>query len=196
MAAGIAAGPATAARPRVTVVGDSVAASLLYVRDAVRVLGRGLDVRLDLRVCRRLVEPSCAYQGVAPPSALQVIEAQRGGLGRVVVIKVGYNEGSARYGPALRQVMAALRGSGVTSVVWVTLAERQPDYGATNRVIRAAADRYPRMCVADWARASRGRPYFGADGLHLNAAGAMALVRLVRPFVIRATRTGSCHPAA
>lgn len=185
-----------AARPRVTVIGDSVAASLLYVRDAVGLLGRGLDIRLDLRVCRRLVDPSCPYQGVTPPSAIEVVRARGSGLGRTVVMKVGYNDASARYGPQLPQVVRALRDAGVTNVVWVTLAEVRPDYAAINRVIRAAEARYRVVCVADWALASAGKPYFGGDGLHLNAAGAAALVRLVRPYVTRAVRTGSCRPQA
>lgn len=190
------ASPALAAKPRVTVIGDSVAASLLYVKSAVAQLKKGLDVRLDLRVCRRLAQPSCPYQGAAPPSALESIQAAGPALGTIVVIKVGYNETSATYRKGLEQVMTALRAAGVESVVWVTLAERTPDYAATNRIIRAAVARHPEMCVADWAAASRGKPaYFGADGLHLSATGAFALARLVKPFAVRAAKTGSCLPA-
>lgn len=185
---------ADAARPRVTVIGDSVAASLHYAPGAVRLLGRGLDLRLDLRVCRRLAGPSCAFQGAAPASALEVVRSRGDGLGRVVVIKVGYNEGSAGYARGMADVMAALRRARVRSVVWVTLTEERSVYASTNAVIRAAARRSPRMCVADWARASRGRPWFGSDGLHLNTAGATGLARLVRPYVVRAVRTGSCRP--
>ena len=54
--------PASAAPGRVTFVGDSVPASITYVPAARAELERGLSVRLDLRVCRRLVQPSCAFQ--------------------------------------------------------------------------------------------------------------------------------------
>ena len=59
----------------VTVIGDSVSASLLYVPSAERRRGQGFDLRLDLKVCRRLVAPSCSYQGVIPSTALQAVEA-------------------------------------------------------------------------------------------------------------------------
>ena len=48
-----------ARRPRVTVIGDSVQASFSYVPKAVRRLGKGLDLRMDAKVCRRLVARSC-----------------------------------------------------------------------------------------------------------------------------------------
>ena len=180
---------AGAARPRVTVIGDSVAASLTYVPAAVRQLGAGLDLRLDVKVCRRLVAPSCPYGGTTPTTALQSIQRAGTSLGRTVVINVGYNDAGQFYGRDLDRVMRALRAARVRSVVWVTLPEVRSNYRTIDFVIRAATRRWPQMRIADWAQASRGRPWFASDGLHLNRQGAFGLARLLRPMVVAAART-------
>jgi lysophospholipase L1-like esterase len=175
------------ARPRVTLIGDSVAASLGYVPAAVRQLGAGLDLRVDAKVCRRLVAPSCSYRGTTPTTALEAIRRAGSSLGRTVVINVGYNDGAQFYGRDIDRVMRALRAAGVTSVVWVTLPERRTNYRTIDSAIQAATRRWPRrLRVADWATASQGRPWFASDGLHLNATGAMGLAQLLRPLVVAA----------
>jgi hypothetical protein len=68
----------------------------------------------------------------------------------------------------------------------VTLKETSPIYRATNAEIRAAAARWPQLVLADWNAWSAGKPWFGRDGLHLNAAGASALAAFLRPYVFRA----------
>ena len=105
-----------------TVIGDSVQASFGYVPKAVRRLGNGFDLRLDARVCRRLITASCSYNGSTPQTALQLIKSRGGALGSVVVMNVGYNEGSAGYD--VNAIMRALRSAGVDHVVWVTCARR------------------------------------------------------------------------
>ena len=79
------AGTATAggsARPRVTVFGDSVAAALLYQKTARSTLGKGFDLQLDARVCRRLAEIGCPYLGDRPQSVLSLVSAPAKPLGR------------------------------------------------------------------------------------------------------------------
>jgi hypothetical protein len=182
----LAAGPATAAeKPRVTVIGDSVQASFSYVPKAVSRLGRGFDLKLDAVVCRRLISSSCTYNGVTPKTALQVIQSKGPALGSVVVMNVGYNEGSGTYD--VNAVMRALRKAKVKSVVWVTLRERRSLYAAINGRIRQAAGRWKGFAVVDWNAASAGKPWFGSDGLHLNSAGAFALSGLLRQKVLAAT---------
>jgi hypothetical protein len=178
------AGPAAAAekKPRVTVIGDSVQASFGYVPRAVSRLGRGFDLKVDAVVCRRLIASSCRYNGVTPKTALQVVQAKGDALGRVVVMNVGYNEGPGTYD--VNRVMKALRTAGVDGVVWVTLRERRSVYAGINARIRQAAGRWKSFAVADWNAVSSGKPWFGGDGLHLNAAGAYALSGLIRQKVV------------
>jgi hypothetical protein len=167
------------------VVGDSVQASFGYVPAATAKLGRGLDLRIDARVCRRLVAPSCTYQGSTPPTALEVVRNRsRAALGRVVVVHVGYNDGPGAYDVV--PVLRAARGKGVEKVVWVTLHDPKGVYRGHNARIRAAARASSAIVVADWASLSAGRPWFGSDGIHLNKTGAMALAGLLRTSVARA----------
>jgi hypothetical protein len=170
----------------VTFVGDSVSASILYTTTAQRQLERGVDVRLDLRVCRRLVQPSCPYQGVTPSTALQAVKAYGRGLGKVLIVKVGYNESAHGYGKGIDQVMRAALADGATGVVWVTLREKWSQFHWTNVAIRQAAKRWPELVVADWNAYSAGKPWFGSDGLHLTARGADALAAYLRPYVFKA----------
>jgi lysophospholipase L1-like esterase len=183
--AGPAQDTAVAAKPRVTVIGDSVQASFQFVPRAVRRLGKGFNLRVDAVVCRRLVSSSCSYNGVTPATALEVIRSSGRSLGSVVVINVGYNDDTRGYD--VNRVMRALRAAKVETVVWVTLREQRSVYTSTNRSIRLAAKRWKRLVVADWNRVSAGRPWFGSDGLHLNAKGAMALSGLIRQKVLAAT---------
>lgn len=189
LAGALAAAPAAGAarKPRVTLIGDSITASFAYVPAATALLGAGLDLRVDAKVCRRLVDPSCTYRGSTPPTALELVRARGSALGRVVIVHVGYNEGSAGYGADIDATMAALRRAGVTTVIWVTLREARSVYASTNGAIRAAARRWRELRVADWNAASRGKPWFRSDGLHLTAEGAKGLARLLRPQVLAAT---------
>jgi hypothetical protein len=183
--AAMAASASPSAKPRVTVVGDSITASFTYVPAATRLLGKGLDLRTDTAVCRRLVAASCAFQGSTPATALQVVGAQGRALGPVVVINVGYNDWVAVYD--VDRVMRALRAAGVERVVWVTLREASSNatlYAQSNARIRAADRRWKSLVVADWNAYSRGKPWFRGDGLHLTSAGAMGLARLLRPLVV------------
>jgi hypothetical protein len=179
-------GPAVAAerKPRVTVIGDSVQASFGYVPRAVSRLGKGFDLRMDARVCRRLITSSCSYNGSTPQTALQLIRSKGDALGSVVVINVGYNEGSSGYD--VNAVMRALQRAGVDHVVWVTLREERSVYTSINGNIRQADRRWKLLTVADWNAASAGKPWFGSDGLHLNASGAYALSGLIRQKMLAA----------
>ncbi len=174
------AGARELAKPKVTFIGDSVAASLLYVDSATRVLRKGVKLQLDLKVCRRLVQPSCTYQGETPATALQVVKSKRRALGDVAVIMVGYNDSASTYRAGLNKVMRALVRAGVDDVIWVTLGETRENYRLINGVIRKATSRWRSLTIADWAKKSRGKPWFASDGLHLEPDGAMALARLVR----------------
>jgi hypothetical protein len=173
-------------RLQVTFVGDSISASLDYVVSARRALSRGWNVTYDLRVCRRLVATSCAFHGEAPPTALQAVTALGPSVGDVLIVNVGYNEGSYGYREGMRRILRAAFAQGVHGVVWVTLRETNPVYRPTNAAIRREAKLWSDIEVADWESFSRGKPWFRQDGLHLNSAGAQALARLLRAEVLRA----------
>jgi hypothetical protein len=190
LAAAVALGPAAepASAVKLTFIGDSKAAAINYSTRAKRLLSRGHDVRRDLRVCRRLVAPSCAYpQGVYPRTALETIRHFGTSLGTVVVIDVGYNDSSATYRGELDQVMRAALDREVKGVVWVNLSAVRPDYGRINSIINQARRRWPELYVANWYRFSDDHPgWFNpriADGIHLTKAGAVGLVRLVRRYI-------------
>ena len=186
---------ATAAKARgplpVTFIGDSVPASISYIPSAQAQLERGLRVRLDLRVCRRLVQPSCRYQGVTPSTALQAVEGYGRALGRVLIVDVGYNESAQGYRQGIDRVMRAALAQGADGVVWVTLRETQQIYHSTNVAIRTAAKRWPQLVVADWNAFSSGKSWFGDDGLHLTPTGATALASFLRPYVRKAAAAGA-----
>jgi hypothetical protein len=171
---------------RVTFVGDSVAAAIDYVPSARSSLSRGLRLRLDLKVCRRLVSASCSYQGYTPSTALEAVRSLGRGVGDVLVVDVGYNEGSTGYREGMRRVIRAALAQGATAVVWVTLREYRDIYRSTNDSIRIEARRWPQVQVADWNAFSQGKPWFRDDGLHLTSAGAHGLAGLVRPYVLSA----------
>ena len=190
---------ATADAVRFTFIGDSKAAAIEFSPPAQRLLARGHIVRRDLKVCRRLVAPSCSYQGVTPTTALQAIRNYGRTLGRVLVIDVGYNDSSATYKPQLEQVVRAAKARGVKGIVWVNLraVPAHPDYRRINAIIAEAGRRRPILYVANWNAYTRGKPasWFGSDGIHLTSAGAVGLVRLVRRYVTLAAE-GAADPAS
>ena len=183
-----AAGGAPGHQVQATFVGDSVAASIFYVPSARSRLDRGMDVALDLKVCRRLVQPSCSFNGSAPTTALQAVRGYGRRLGDVLVVNVGYNEGAEGYGNGVDQVMRAALHQGAKGVVWVTLRETTRSYHSTNAAIGQGAKRWPELHVADWNARSAGKPWFIGDGLHLTPAGAKALASFVHSRVVEVTR--------
>jgi hypothetical protein len=167
--------------------GDSVADSLNYVREAREFLAEGIDLRLELSPCRKLVPMGCAYQGARPPSVLDIVRSSSlAQLGSTVVVAVGYNDPANNYETDMAQVAIALVEKGVGHIVWVGVRERNDDYRSINATIRAQAPRWPQLQVADWEAASRGKDWFNQDGLHLNASGALGLAMLIRPYVLAA----------
>jgi hypothetical protein len=178
---------ATSSAPRVTVFGDSIADALAYVPEARTFLGEGLDLRLELAPCRKLVPIGCPYMGSRPPSVLDLVQTSSLlQLGNIVVVDVGYNDPANNYDTDMAQVVSALLDRGVGHIVWVTMREQNDDYRTINAVIRGAPARWPQLEVADWESASRGHDWFNVDGLHLNAAGALGLAKLLRPYILSA----------
>jgi hypothetical protein len=180
--------------PRVTIFGDSVADALDYVPDARLFLGEGLDLRLELTPCRKLVPAGCAYQGMRPPSVLDIVgTSSLSQLGNIVVVDVGYNDPENNYETDMAQVVNALVSRGVGHVIWVTMREQTDDYRQINDIIRTQSHRWRQVEVADWETASRGKDWFNPDGLHLNAPGALGLAALLRPYILAACGSACVH---
>jgi lysophospholipase L1-like esterase len=176
---------ATAARPHVTLITDSVAGALLWDGPAARIFSQGLDVDLELKSCRRLTTQSCPAGPEIPPNVLELIRARGRSIGPNVVIAVGYNDLPQVYASGIEPTLRALRTAGVEHVFWLTLrAARQP-YLESNAAIFAAARRHPDVTLLDWNTYSRGHSgWFQPDGLHPTGAGAEALARFMHDGVL------------
>ena len=163
-----------------TVIGDSVADEIAYVDSAQHLLARGVDLRLELAACRRLVEPSCTVAGVQPTTTLDLIHTLGQALGPIVVVSVGYNDDAFLYSRDVGAILSALHHAGVRRVLWLTLRAERHTYLAMNGVLRSAAARDAELTVVDWNRYSRSHPtWFDDDGLHLTPSGADAMARLL-----------------
>ena len=181
-------GAAPTAAPRVTLVTDSVGGVLSWRQDSRDALARGIDLRIDVRTCRRLVTEGCVYGGERPPSALAAIRDVGSGLGRVAVIDVGYNDAPTGFAAGIDRVMRALLDAGVDQVVWVTLRERRPSWADINDQIREAPKRWPQLVVGDWELESRAHDDWFVDGIHMTSIGGDAFARFLRPLVVAACR--------
>jgi Putative Ig domain len=182
VALGASAAPAssvTAKPTRVTVIGDSIAASLALESDARRILARGIDLDLQATPCRRLVGESCPYEGVRPPSLVTLLPSLE--LGSTVVVAVGYNDFESTFATTIETALAALAHAHVESVFWLTLRAERQSYLHMNDLLREAADRHPELTLVDWNLYSRSHPeWFQPDGLHLQYAGAVAMATLIQ----------------
>ncbi len=164
---------------RVTVIGDSIATAIQYQSTAHSVLSRGVELDLQLAVCRRLVGDSCPYEGVRPPTLVALLPSLQL-IGSTVVVAVGYNDYEQTFAESVETVLQALENAGAAHVLWLTLRAERQSYLNMNDVIRAAATRHPELTAVDWNLYSRSHPeWFQPDGLHLTDVGAIAMATLL-----------------
>ena len=167
-------------RPRVTMIGDSVADEISYLRSAQTALARGVQLNLQLAACRRLVEASCTVGGVQPTTVLELVSSLGHSLGPDVVVAVGYNDYELIYPNDVLQVLKALRRAGVQHVLWLTLRAERHTYVDMNATLREIASTDSHVTLVDWNAYSRSHPdWFDSDGLHLTPAGGEAMATLV-----------------
>jgi hypothetical protein len=172
---------ADTARPLVTVIGDSVMTGVIWHEDALSILAEGIDLQIDVAVCRRLTGESCPYEGARPPNLLDVVHAYGLRLGGTVVVVAGYNEPELLFSQAVADSLAALREAGVTRILWATLAEATPAYAVMNNGLAAIAAEHPELTLVDWNDASRDHPgWFQTDRIHLTPEGGVAMATLLR----------------
>ena len=170
--AALTAAAASPARPsgvqHVTLIGDSVADAIPGDDSAVAILRQGIDLDLEVAPCRRVEGDGCPYQGVRPPSAVQLVQTMGSKLGDTVIVAVGYNDFEDQYAGNIEDAINALTAAGVKRIFWLTLRAARHPYLTMNDDIAQAAARHPQVSVVDWNVYSRSHPdWFQTDGLHL-----------------------------
>ena len=172
--------------PRVTLIGDSVADAIAFDSQAQAILGQGVDLQLQVAPCRRVDQLSCPYNGVRPPNVLDLVATLGSQLGPTVIVAVGYNDYEDQYAANIEAALVALKGAGVTRVIWPTLKAAYHSYVNMNADIFAAAASHPEMTVVDWNLYSQGHPeWFQPDGLHLVGTGAEAMATLLHQALVQ-----------
>ena len=182
--AALTAAAASPARPsgvqHVTLIGDSVADAIPGDDSAVAILRQGIDLDLQVAPCRRVEGDGCPYQGVRPPSAVQLVQTMGSKLGDTVIVAVGYNDFEDQYASNIEDAIDALTAAGVKRIFWLTLRAARHPYLNMNDDIAQAAARHPQVSVVDWNVYSRSHPdWFQTDGLHLLGPGAEAMATLI-----------------
>ena len=168
------------AQTRVTVFGDSAATAMAYDPEAKRILGRAVDLRLEVAACRRVGDTSCPYDGVRPPNVIERAAELGGELGQVVVVIVGYNDYENTYADNIEKALATFRRAGVAHVLWATLRAERQSYVSMNEAIQVAAKRFPQLTVLDWNAVSRSHAdWLQPDGIHLTPEGARGMASMV-----------------
>ena len=164
-----------------TVIGDSVLTAVTLNEKPLETMTEGLDVDMEVVVCRRLVDVSCPFEGVRTPTLRDLVAAFGPRLGRVVVVVGGYNEPEAEFADALEQSLSALRGAGVMRVVWASFSQRRGDFARMNVTLAAAVRWHPELTIVDWAAASRDH----ADSFQPDGA--------ISPTAVRSRWRASCE---
>lgn len=175
----VAASGGAAAEPRVTVISDSVLTSVLWYPDNLAILDQGVDLDMQVAVCRRLAGTSCAFEGVTPPTLLDLLPTLSD-LGATVVVEMGYNDDPASFAANVEETVARLTARGVTHIVWPTLHVSRSEFAAMNQVLVEAMIAHPQLALVDWDGYAQGHgDWFRTDNLHLLPAGGTGIATLL-----------------
>lgn len=151
---------------RISVFGDSV---LLGAAGAIQATLAGNNVTVD------------AHENLSLLGALSKLQAALPDIGDVVVLDLGYNDGTdpGVWRNRVDQAMAIL--AGVPKVIWLNQANFANGRAEMNAQLGDAAQQYPNLDVADWSAVVAAHPdSVYTDGVHLTAAGQAAMADLVR----------------
>ena len=158
--------PASADGLRVSVYGDSV---LLGASDDLVAALPGDDVFVN------------AHENVSLLGTLPTLETDRPGMGDVVVLDLGYNDGAELTAWRDRLDRAAAILDGVPKVIWLDQRDFADGRAQMNDELRAVAQLHPNIEVVDWNSAVAANPdYVYSDGIHLTPPGRQAMADLVR----------------
>jgi hypothetical protein len=167
--------------PQVTVVGDSVLTAVQWNAEPLAVLQQGLDLQLDVGICRTLTGVSCPFDDGRVPTLLDMVDSLGSELGPVVLVEVGYNDDHDTFAASVEQSISALLRAGVQEILWSNLHGFTQQWLDMNAVLAAAARRHPQLTVIDWNDyASNHWSWFQGDAIHLTQEGAMAMAGLFR----------------
>jgi hypothetical protein len=174
--------PASAAAPRLFVVGDSV---MLGAAPAIHGAFPGWSVSIE------------GHQGIFTSDAAELAWSHRNEIGDVAIVGTGYNYpvwDPPLFDAWIDQMMQRLTSAGAHHVIWATLREPPlgnhgvvsvwekahiaENYPHANAQLRAAQARWPQLVIADWNAIARDDGLTW-DGLHLTPSGASLMADLL-----------------
>ncbi|WP_147281288.1 putative Ig domain-containing protein [Gaiella occulta] len=168
-----------------TVIGDSVATGVLWNEKALAILGQGVDLQMQVAVCRRLTGESCPYEGSQASTVVDLVASLGPRVGPTVIMVVGYNDFQRTFASSVEASVRGLLGAGVERILWATLRAARRPYLTMNADLWAAAAAHPELTIVDWNEYARAYPgWFQNDGLHLTRAGGVALATLLRAALV------------
>jgi Putative Ig domain len=169
-----------ASLPHVTIFGDSIAEAIVENDAARAILTDGVDVDFEVAPSRRLVQDSCPYNGVRPPTVVQVVKTLGPKIGPTVIVALGYNEFEDQFARNIEVSLNAFEDAGVKQVLWLTLRAARHPYVNMNDSLVAAAARDLSLIVVDWNLYSRNHlDWFQNDGIHLLDDGSKGMATLL-----------------
>lgn len=189
LVAGLALTAASAASdpPRVTVIGDSVLTAVEWNATPLSIFQQGLDLQLDIGVCRTLEGISCPFEGRVVPTLLDVVASLGPRLGETVLVEAGYNDPAGEFAKRVEDAVDALLAAGVRRILWVNMREWQQQYIGMNETLAAAAARHPELTILDWEHLSHDHySWFQGDGIHLRYDGAVAMATFLNASIKKA----------
>jgi Putative Ig domain len=185
LALGASAAPAP---PHVTVIGDSVLTAVEWNDAPLAALQKGLDVYMDIGVCRTVAGVSCPYEGGRVPTLLDVIAGMGVRLGPTVLVEVGYNDDPATFGKNVDAAVQAMLRVGVQRILWVNMPASSQHWVDLDNALDTVAKHYGQMTIVDWDHFSHEHwSWFQGDGIHLVYPGAVAMAGLLNQALVQAT---------
>ncbi len=200
--------PAASQTKRPAVESSDIASSSAVGSASVYVQGDSLTVPIKSLLTRLLPHDklSISAKNGRPLRVGLTLLRQRAassGLPQVIVMEMGSNDD-----PGMPSAFATMIGQTISVIgsdrctVWVNLFQGVTKkkgkklsttniYAGLNEVIAAAAARYKRFSVVDWAsNAARNPSWFGPDGVHPNDAGSAVFAKLIVAAINRCKAAG------
>ena len=181
--------PASAARTKVLIVGDSVASVLRWAPESMVPLWKGnYDVTLEVWGCQKLVSVGCLGNG--QKSAYQYIQKHANDGLDYVMVATGYDDTGAEYvRNAIRKIHKLVVSSGA-KLIWVTYRRNgnvRIKNKAFNRVVWEESKKL-NYDVFDWEPIARDATgWYTGDRVHFNRRGGRYFAKHIRKYLDRLT---------